>query len=474
MGIFTPVKGLGDTQNPFSPSSQNPAIAITDKPTGGVIGTATTTVNVSSFGVITQTTAGQSVTLPVPANTIAARFFALKNDIASTTAVGFYGLTIAPGQVAIACYVGGAWATGSVALLGTDDVQCSKLSVNSPVAIAGSGTVNNLSVSGASSARLNPTAALTITGIVAPTTSQLLFLANISAFTVTVNDGDAASTAANRIGTGLGSPIELLPEAALMLQYDLTAARWRVIGGTGGASADKIQSVTTSSNIADWGSTLLANSSTATTQTLPTTIAREVGKKITIKNMGAGIVTPQAFGAESLTGIQSLAQGESLTITAIGVGSSTATSDRLNVPVNPEILPVWTATTAVVQYAERSIAIGGSTLSIVSNSSRTTGAAFTLAEAGNWAYTGQSTVNAFPSATVILSGFQVVDSGVTYQSNATRTTGATFDAAEQANWTPLSTSVNGNRVNISNIAASGQIGTATATVDTAVFLAFSH
>lgn len=293
MGISAPAGVLVDTQNPFSPSSQNPAIVISDKPTGGTIGTSVGTVNISSFGVITQTTAGQTLTLPIPSNTVAARFFALKSDAASTTSFSFYGLTIAPGQMAIACYAGGSWATGSVALLGSDDVQCSKLSIDNPRTISVTGSVDDLSVSGASSIRFNPTAALTLTGIVAPASNQLLFATNISTFAVTLNDDDAASLAVNRIRTGTGSPIAIEPNAALLLQYDLTSTLWRVIGGAGGASSKKIQTVATSgaTTITDWNSTVLIPTLTANiTLNYPTAVGN-IGKELDVINVG----TPNSF-----------------------------------------------------------------------------------------------------------------------------------------------------------------------------------
>lgn len=79
------------------------------------------------------------------------------------------------------------------------------------------------------------TGALTsIAGIVAPITSQVIILTNVSGSDLSVLN-DITATAANRIITGSGSDLTLKSNASLWLVYDLTTARWRVVGGSGGS-----------------------------------------------------------------------------------------------------------------------------------------------------------------------------------------------------------------------------------------------
>jgi hypothetical protein len=71
------------------------AQAITDKPSGGAIGTAAATVDVATTFNVTQTTASQTLTLPTPTDTTAGRLVFV-NNVGSTSFV-MYGSTIAAG-----------------------------------------------------------------------------------------------------------------------------------------------------------------------------------------------------------------------------------------------------------------------------------------------------------------------------------------------------------------------------------------
>lgn len=78
------------------------------------------------------------------------------------------------------------------------------------------------------------TANAVVSGTVAPTVAVVAVLINITTvaagFTLTLNHEDAGSTAANRFSCPNGANVVLSPQAAVMLRYDLTAARWFVLG----------------------------------------------------------------------------------------------------------------------------------------------------------------------------------------------------------------------------------------------------
>lgn len=80
--------------------------------------------------------------------------------------------------------------------------------------------------------RLDLDAARTITGILQPTNGEggkLLYITNISAFTLTLNHQDAASTAANRIIGIAGANTNVAAGQNTCLIYDTTTNRWRIL-----------------------------------------------------------------------------------------------------------------------------------------------------------------------------------------------------------------------------------------------------
>lgn len=99
-------------------------------------------------------------------------------------------------------------------------------------------TDGTLGVDTASVIRLDSGAAHDLTGIVAPGAGNThwLELANISAYTVTLKH-DATSTAANRFLCPSDVDLSLAKDSAVLLWYDDTSTRWRVVGGTGGSFA---------------------------------------------------------------------------------------------------------------------------------------------------------------------------------------------------------------------------------------------
>ena len=115
--------------------------------------------------------------------------------------------------------------------------RISELAIPS-VDITTAGAIANLSVVGNSNIRL--TAATTVLGIVAPiinmASGKILYLTNANTTELVIPDQDVGATAENRIITGTETEIILSVGSMIGLQYDATASRWRVLGGTGSGS----------------------------------------------------------------------------------------------------------------------------------------------------------------------------------------------------------------------------------------------
>ncbi|MCW1908302.1 MAG: hypothetical protein KIH63_003080 [Candidatus Saccharibacteria bacterium] len=129
--------------------------------------------------------------------------------------------------------------TGTVLLQGNTDIAATvSFATRRGTTYTTAGSANDVAISTASLYLLDTSgAAQTITGIVAGRDGQQLTLVNIdAALTVTINDNDAASSAANRISTGLGAPVTLAPGAAITLVYDAATSLWRMVGGVAGGA----------------------------------------------------------------------------------------------------------------------------------------------------------------------------------------------------------------------------------------------
>lgn len=90
---------------------------------------------------------------------------------------------------------------------------------------------NNYAPTGLATAamlRLSSDAARNITGLSAGVAAGMLALHNIGSYTITLKDESASSTAANRFA--LTGDVAIAADAVVLLQYDATSSRWRMIG----------------------------------------------------------------------------------------------------------------------------------------------------------------------------------------------------------------------------------------------------
>lgn len=82
--------------------------------------------------------------------------------------------------------------------------------------------------------RVSSDAARSITGLGFPAGNKPVILINVGSFTITLSDASASSVAANRFAIGANFSLEA--NKAILVIYDATASRWRMVGG-GGSSA---------------------------------------------------------------------------------------------------------------------------------------------------------------------------------------------------------------------------------------------
>lgn len=92
-----------------------------------------------------------------------------------------------------------------------------------------------LSVVATTLVRLTDGSLTSIDMIPAASTAREIVLLNRTGNSININN-ETGATAADRILTGTGAQIALADSAALVLAYDLTSARWQIVGGSGGGS----------------------------------------------------------------------------------------------------------------------------------------------------------------------------------------------------------------------------------------------
>lgn len=95
---------------------------------------------------------------------------------------------------------------------------------------------NNYNPTGASSAsalRLSTDASRDITGFAFPAAYKTILVHNVGSYNIVLKDESASSTAANRFA--LNGDATISPDQSVLLWYDTTSSRWRLVGG--GASS---------------------------------------------------------------------------------------------------------------------------------------------------------------------------------------------------------------------------------------------
>ena len=156
--------------------------------------------------------------------------------------------------------------TGTVLLQGSTDIAATvSLATKQGATYTTPNTTNNVAISTASLYRLDTSGgAQTITGIVAGRDGQYLTLVNADAsLSVTLNNLDGASSAANQISTGTGGNITVPAGSSVNLIYDATSSLWRVVGSSASAGGSANQQLSNLSGTVAVNLSLIAGSDNA-------------------------------------------------------------------------------------------------------------------------------------------------------------------------------------------------------------------
>jgi hypothetical protein len=108
-----------------------------------------------------------------------------------------------------------------------------QLHLDSQTNAAATGSNATLATPTKSLLRVSNAGLVSIGGITAPSENQAFVLRNVTGADVTILDTDSGATS---IITGTGSDFTLADQASCLMVYDLTSARWSMIGGGGGGS----------------------------------------------------------------------------------------------------------------------------------------------------------------------------------------------------------------------------------------------
>jgi hypothetical protein len=180
-------------------STLNTSVAISDKATGGAIGTAAATVDAATSFTVNQTTAGQTLSLPAPTSATAGRIAYVANI--GTTSFTMHGVVIAAGQAQLYIWNGSAWVASNV-----DGAGAGATSVVNDTNIQGSISSNVLTLAWAGQLSV----ARGGTGAGSFTSNGILFGNGSGALQVTASANNAVLVTD---GSGNPSLAQLLPAA---------------------------------------------------------------------------------------------------------------------------------------------------------------------------------------------------------------------------------------------------------------------
>ncbi len=198
---------------------------------------------------------------------------------------------------------------------------------------------HNVDFGNTSSVRVNAASAAFqgITGITGGDDGRIITLVNASSTAAfTLFNATTSSAVANRIITGTGADLTIAADASVLLSYDPTAARWRVIGGSGGGSSQTTFATQSSSQTlpaSTFGTTQKLNAASGNlTITLPTAVGQS-GKFIEFvkTDNSANSARLVGTGSEQIASTTSLflySQNDAVTVRSDGANWQVVSDNR--------------------------------------------------------------------------------------------------------------------------------------------------
>lgn len=339
-------------------------VAITNKASGGSVGSAATTVDIASQLNVNQTTASQTLTLPDPTNTSADTQISV-NNVGSVSFV-ILSTTISPGAGIIAAWTGSAWSaigtssgasnvtvaggktftvSNTLTLAGTDSTTMTFPSTSATVArtdaantftgnqtFSGHLIVEGVTSSGATGTgsfvfATSPTLTTPTLGVATATTyNKITLTAPASGATITITDGKTLAVTGTLTFSGTDSTVMTFPSTSqtivgltssqTLTNKTLTSPTMTapVLGVATATSLNGLTVTTTTGTLTVTGSKVLTISNTLT-------LAGTDSTTITFPSTSCTVARTDA--ANTFTGVQTMTSPV-LTTPAIGVATGTS------------------------------------------------------------------------------------------------------------------------------------------------------
>ena len=179
------------------------------------------------------------------------------------------------------------------------------------------------------SVRLTNSSLVSIANIPVGANGQRLVIFNRIGADISIVDSSAATgTAAARIFTGTSANISFTKDAALILSYDSTSARWQVIGGTGGGSGAVLDSTFAINDSTDVTKQIKFDAAGTTSTATTIQGSQTANRTVTLPDITDTLVS--RTNTEALTNKTIVAASNTITTAATGNLASTNLNAALN------------------------------------------------------------------------------------------------------------------------------------------------